>query len=325
VDGVGDVSATTTAGLGFDRTLPRELAHRRAIGEVFVTDTTRLEDDAFAVAAQIPPSHALWGDHPESHHDPLALVEASRQATFVVVHHHLGVPLGPPFVLRHIEIAVPRLDALARRPGVPLEGVFRFALTDRDHRAETLTGISFTAAFAVRDTGAEALTLAGEVAFLSRGDYDALRAFGRAAKPLPRGRPLPPAPIAPHLRSRAWPVNTVVGDPDPTCGGALPVIVSETHPAFYDHPQDHVPGPLLLEAFRQAAIAEAVRSGVLPAPRAALTTCTCAFTDFAEPEAPLHCSAQITEHVAPAVNAVCQLHQLGKQIGSATLAFEQII
>lgn len=315
--------ATATAELTFDRTLPRELAHRRAVGEVFVTDSAAAGTDRFLVAAQIPPSHALWGDHPRTHHDPLAIVEASRQATFVIMHRHLDVPPGPPFILRGIDIRVLDLDAFAVVAGRPLEGVFRFALTDKDRQAETLTGVSFTATFAIGET--DALSISGGVSFLRQPDYEAMRAFGRARKKLGDGRPDPPAPIEPALRSRSWPANVVVGDPaadldDP----GVPVIVDERHPSFYDHPQDHVPGPLLLEACRQAGIAAALRAGAFTTPRAALTACACEFTDFAEPEAPLRCSAVVEDVTDREATIAAGLHQLGTQIGTATLSVREL-
>ncbi|MEK8174747.1 hypothetical protein NKH77_53975 [Streptomyces sp. M19] len=48
--------------LGFERTVPRDIAHRRQIGEVFVADSARTGEDECCLSFQIPRAHSLWSD-----------------------------------------------------------------------------------------------------------------------------------------------------------------------------------------------------------------------------------------------------------------------
>src|SRR5690349_20903770 len=100
----------------FTRTLSRELVHRAAVAEVFLTDAERRGEDEILLAAQLPRRHAFYHDTsgPHTHHDPLLLLEACRQGIFVVAHRYLDVPLGHKFLLRTVEFEVPDPAELVR-------------------------------------------------------------------------------------------------------------------------------------------------------------------------------------------------------------------
>ena len=59
-------------------------------------------------------------------------------------------------------------------------------------------------------------------------------------------------------------------------------IVDRTHPCFFDHPLDHLPGALVIEVYRQAAIAAAASDGVGEPADAVVTRCAVQLSDFAE-------------------------------------------
>jgi hypothetical protein len=60
-------------------------------------------------------------------------------------------------------------------------------------------------------------------------------------------------------------------------GSSFTLVVDTSHPHFFDHPQDHVPGTLMLEALRQSAVA--VAAPVLGAAPQGLVVTSCS-TDF---------------------------------------------
>ncbi|OLT16522.1 hypothetical protein BJF78_13955 [Pseudonocardia sp. CNS-139] len=66
--------------LTYDRTVPRQMVHRAAVAEVFVTDAVQVAEKQVRVAVQLPPSHGYFGDHASGQVDPLLLLEAARQA-----------------------------------------------------------------------------------------------------------------------------------------------------------------------------------------------------------------------------------------------------
>lgn len=306
--------------LSFEQTVPRDLAHRRALAEVFITDSARVNDDEFLVAMQTPRAHSLWSDRLFPYHDPLITVEAARQATFVGIHRYLAVPLGLPGSLQQIEFHVEDLESYRDREDAPLEAVFRAHVFDRQKRGDDLLAVSVAGELTIDNK--HAMTLSGNVVIFPRRDYEVLRAHIRARKQsAPAELHGPLQPLDPEQVGRRDCRNVVIGEPSRVQAGELehhyPLIVDEKHPIFFDHPQDHVPGPLILEAYRQAAITTAHRTGALSSPVAVVTGCRAAFVDYGEPEAPLECTASVraVSNGGPVVVDV-SVHQHAKQIAS---------
>ncbi len=312
--------AAARAQLSLTQTVPRELAHRKALGEVFVADSAELGSDEFLVAIQIPRAHSLWFDRRAPYHDALALVEASRQGSFVLMHRHLGVPIGLPFTLHRVDFQVIDLEAFRDDYATPLEAIYHARLHDRQVRGDVLIGMTLRADLVI--TGAPAATLSGEIAFLPQREYDAMRAVQRARLPDARARQ-PLRRVDPARVGRIDSRNVVVGETDgpPRDNGEAfyPLVVDERHPSFYDHPQDHVPGPLLIEAYRQAAILTAQSAGALPSPVAAVMRCDATFGEFCEPEAPAMCSAAVMATSDGRVSLSVGLHQFDRRIADARI------
>jgi hypothetical protein len=300
--------------LSYDQTINRRLVHKRALGDVLVSDSVAAGPGEFLVAAQVPRTHSLWNDRSPEFHDPLAMLEAGRQATFVVAHRHLLVPYGPIFIMQDVDFSVHDLDAFRVNGLEPLEGVFRFKLLSRQERSGGLTAMSFEADLLIANAGA--MTLRGGIDFIAPDEYAVLRAFGRAGKA--RAPQEPTSPIDPALRSRSNVRNVVIGNGIVQASAdapRYPVIVDPSHPSFYDHPLDHAPGSLLLEAARQCAIAEALRTSALRSPSAAVTACKGRFDRFAEHDAALDCSASVPPRAsAQTVRASVDMHQQGQRI-----------
>jgi hypothetical protein len=304
--------------LSYEQTAPCSLVHRRAVGEVFVTDSAKIGGNSFLAAIQLPRAHSLWGDRVTNRHDPLAVIEAGRQATFLTVHRYLGVPLGLPFILRQVTFRAGNLAAFADNHAEPFEGVIHIALLERSEQQGVLTGLKFRGEMLAGQI--PAMSLGGEIQFLQRRDYESLRAFARKRKKL-EGRPIPPAPapIDPALTGRSNWRNVAIGQ-GRQAGNQYryPLIVDKTHPCFFDHPQDHVPGPLIMEAYRQAAIVTAQRVGALPSPAAAVTSGDLTFLEFGEYEEIIECTAEVIGPGADgSIDVRVGLQQFGAGIATA--------
>jgi hypothetical protein len=315
-------AATRQALLSFDRTVPRAIAHRRAVGEVFVTDSQRVSDDEFLLAWQVPRAHALWGDRLVPFHDPFSVAEAARQASFVVVHRHLDIPLDLPFTLQRFAFQVSDLELFRDDRCSPLQGLLTYRLTDQQTRGGQLG--SMTIHGTVEIDGRPAMTVEGDVVFMSRADYGGLRAFQRSRKlraPVPPWQPA--ATVAPESVGRADRRNIVVGEPTALSfpAGLLryPLVIDRSHPSYFDHDYDHVPGPFIVEGFRQVALLAASRSTMLASPLAVLTGLTTSFSDFGEFEAPLEYSAERMSVSDGRVEAWVGLHQFGSEIAEGRL------
>jgi len=319
-----DAATESVEALSFEQTVPRALAHRQALGEVFVADSMQVGEDEFLLAVQIPRAHSVWFDRCVAFHDPLSTAEAARQSVFVVIHRHLGIPPGLPFSLQRMEFAMKDLAAYRDNEASPLQGHLRLRVT-RHGASLLLGGMSIDGELTIG--GEAALTVSGDIAFMPRGDYDALRAYRRARKPLDGATAAAVSPLEPAAVGRLDARNVVIGAPEPhrDAGGATryPLVIDRRHPSFFDHEYDHVPGPLIIEAWRQAAIVTAHAAGAVPTPVVALTGLDVAFADFGEFEGRVECSASLDPAVAPAAHAHVAvsvgLHQFGEQIAAGRI------
>ncbi len=309
---------TTETELRFDQTVPCGLAHRRALGEVFVADSNQVGDARYDLAIQIPRAHSLWFDRQARYHDPMSAAEAARQSAFVVVHRYMNVPQGAPFTLRALQLKVEDLGAYVDDERTPLEGVLHMRLTTGTGDPETVGSMSFAGELELDSR--LAMTFNGDIVFLPRDDYAALRTFQRRRKSLPNDPPPRVAPLEPHLVGRMDPRNVVIGTPADRAPSSYPIVIDRRHPSFFDHSYDHVPGPLMVEACRQASTISAVRNGVLGSPIAAVTVCDASFTDFAEFEAIVECSVEQVEATPTGgAAAAVGVYQLGKQLAEGAI------
>ncbi|MFD8939806.1 AfsA-related hotdog domain-containing protein [Streptomyces sp. NPDC059578] len=274
--------------LGFDRTVPRATAHRRQVGEVFVTDSAQVGPDDFHLAFEVLRAHSLWSDRGGSaYHDPLASAEAARQGIFVLLHRHVGIPVELPFSLQCIALRVEDPAAYLNDRRTALRGTIHFRVTERTGRGAEVTALSLHGT--VRVAERRAMTLTTDLVFMSQEDYDVFRSFQRAQKPVASAVRTPAGPLPPAAVGRELPANVVIGAAHGEVGEERRLVLTAdtTHPAFFDHDYDHVPGPLMVEGMRQAAL-HAV-GGDPTAPGAArphlAVGCEAAFLDFVEFEA----------------------------------------
>ncbi|MGI5379000.1 ScbA/BarX family gamma-butyrolactone biosynthesis protein [Streptomyces sp. CA-251387] len=228
---------------GLTATVPRQLVHRASLAETLITGGTSTDTDRFTVFAQWPRAHQLHVSPDRRMYEPLLVAETVRQAGTLIAHTAYEVPLGHKFVLKEMRITT-RPEHLAVGPA-PAEPALRIAVSDIDHRGGRPAGIRFDTDLWL---GGERVATAHTAAtWTSEAVYRRLRG-GRteatvSALPVPPG--LPPAAVG-----RALPADVVLAPPDHPDRWQLRV--DTAHAVFFDHPLDHVPGMLLLEAVRQA-------------------------------------------------------------------------
>ncbi|MFE6871325.1 ScbA/BarX family gamma-butyrolactone biosynthesis protein [Kitasatospora sp. NPDC057692] len=235
--------------------MPREAVHKAAAAEVLLTDSARLGEERFAVAALWERDHHLGHrDGPAA--DPVLLAETVRQAAIHLAHRFHASTYGHPFVLHGLAVELDRplppigpdgldvgldLDCRAAVARRPTPGRERFALD----------GVAWAGHRPVGRVRLRWEVLAPErYAVLRRRSAGAAAAPERSpvAVPLPVA---PPPPVAvPTGRTRA---RDVLLAADPERADRWWLRPFEDHPALFDHAVDHVPGMVLVEAFRQAA------------------------------------------------------------------------
>ncbi|MEU0989406.1 ScbA/BarX family gamma-butyrolactone biosynthesis protein [Streptomyces sp. NPDC005953] len=265
--------------LSYDATVPRALVHRSSIAEVFVTDSIQTGEDSFKVAAQLPRGHLIGETSPL--YDFTLLVEVVRQAGVLVAHRHLNVALASAFIFRDLNLRTTGFAPL--RIGLrPADLVVTMDAKPKRNRAGRVQGFTFTGAIHV--DGELALEGEGGLLILSTSAYRVLR--GKRQVPDHPGFLLPRFTAAePATVGRRDARNVFITDPVAEAEHGLfsaQLVVDTTHPHVFDHPLDHVPGHLQMEAARQLAIASVARLHGLDPYTLTIASITTNFSDYAE-------------------------------------------
>ncbi|CAM5317814.1 ScbA/BarX family gamma-butyrolactone biosynthesis protein [Streptomyces narbonensis] len=269
--------------------VPGEFVHRSDPTDIFPTGWTRLAENRFSVSARWPAAHPFFSPVAGDLHDPVLVAETIRQATMLVAHAELGVPLDEQFVMwglgytvdpetlavggRSSEVTVDLLCSDVVRRGSSVRSMRVDMMLTRDGR-HLATGSALT-----RCTSALA--------------YRRIRGERLAAL----GRPVPLIPgVAPQLVGRESSKDVVLG------AGARPgqwqLRINTAHGTLFRRPNDHVPGMVLLEAARQAATLTTGSSAFLPA------VMESSFSRYAELDSPCWIEPQIVRTADPSTTTV---------------------
>ncbi|MFE5398563.1 ScbA/BarX family gamma-butyrolactone biosynthesis protein [Streptomyces sp. NPDC056568] len=285
-------------------TVPREYVHRAAVSEVFLTHWEADSPDRFSVTAQWPRAHALFVPV-GGYQDPLLLVESVRQTGALLAHAQYEVPFGHQFLMWHMSFDA-RPEALVAGPR-PTEVVLRAECGDITRRGGKLAGMEYHVT--VERDGAPLATATAAFSCTSPSVYRRLRGdrTGGASVPLPVG-------IVPESVGRQGSRDVVLAAADPHSPHRWQLRVDTAHPVFFDHPVDHVPGMVLLEAARQAAHAATDLPDALP------VGLESAFARYAELDAPCWIDAEAGRpDSAGRVPTTVRGTQNGKTVFTATV------
>ncbi|MFD5146825.1 ScbA/BarX family gamma-butyrolactone biosynthesis protein [Streptomyces sp. NPDC058401] len=246
--------------------------HKTDASERLLTSWRLLGADRFAISARWPTHHRFYGGAYGSR-DPLLLIECVRQAIPMLCHAAYDVPFGFRQAWEDLHFQFDASALIAE--DAPLTTELEVTCTDLVRRGTRLAGMTMSVRASLGGvTAAHVRTRfsnqAPAVYQRLRGPYaDMAAAHARA---LPPGAPVPPRLVG---RERAEDVVlSSAGTP-----GRWHLRSDLGHPALFDHPVDHAPGMLLLEAARQAALAQSPR----PATVVAMKT---VFTRYAEFDTP---------------------------------------
>ncbi|MFD4561598.1 ScbA/BarX family gamma-butyrolactone biosynthesis protein [Streptomyces sp. NPDC058469] len=289
--------------------MSRTLVHRNAVAEVLLTDARALPDGRFLLAAQWPRSYATSttvttsGTGSDERHDPMLAAETIRQVGLYICQRFLGAPSTSKPIIRSVGF---QLDNST-------EPVVGYGATDVLCRAEVfdvrhVDDVPWPAALSVRiqfsAAGREFGSAFGRVRVLSEEEYETFRGPNAAAGPVPDAVHRRPSPTEVSVLSPGDVM--LVRDPS---GTLLVAPADLRHPRFFDHPSDHVPGMVLLEAARQAACLAGASPG-------RLNGCHMQALRFTEWNAPVHVEC------GPAEDGwAFQVTQSGDTTASGTLSF----
>lgn len=237
-------------------TVPKELVHRASVSEVMLTGYQRLDDNRFLVSAQWPRGHSFFTPVAGGYHDPLIGCETVRQIGLLLGHAEFGVPLGHHFLVADLDLTVsPQHLWMGYAPAALSIEV---TCTQVKRRGRNLSGLRLDAVFH-RDGNIVAKG-GGSFSCLSPSVYRRVRgnhALGEDWYRLPLI-----SPAAPQSVGRMSPMDVVLSPTGERTRWQLRV--DTRHPVLFEHPVDHVPGMVLIEAARQATSAVLGRASCLP-------------------------------------------------------------
>ncbi|CAL9672273.1 hypothetical protein SUDANB15_07484 (plasmid) [Streptomyces sp. enrichment culture] len=254
----------------FERTVPRALVHRAAISEVLLTGVSQCREDVYRIGAQWSRGHSYYGAVAGRWHDPMLFAETIRQAGLLLAHEALKIPLGFSFLTETMSFEINEEGARLGRG--PADVVLEVTLHDVVRRRNVVSSYAYDVV-AHRDgrrIGSGRLTancVSPAVYRKLRGD----RAEATAPRVVPDG-------IIPEVVGRTCDFDVVLGAE--CVNGARRLRAEADHPVLFDHPVDHQPGMVLMEAARQAALA------ALRLPDGLLVGCDAVFRKYVEFDSP---------------------------------------
>ncbi|MET9077974.1 ScbA/BarX family gamma-butyrolactone biosynthesis protein [Streptomyces sp. NPDC004232] len=224
--------------------------------EALVTDWRPVSETTQAVTARWPRNHSFYIE--DGRYSSLLLTESLRQALALLTHTVHDIPLTHRLGWERIRSTVDP-GALSTGPGrAEVELLVTHTQVRRRRMGSVQLSSDVRATLAGRPIGTASLQYSTHPPAIYnrlRGSYaDAASAFARAF-------PLTPAvPAAQVGRSDA---GNVVLSPAPGTH-TWQLRVDTSHRVLFDHPHDHIPGMVLLEAAAQAAQAAAAPRAVAP-------------------------------------------------------------
>jgi hypothetical protein len=269
------VGLLDTGDLSFESTVDRRLVHRAAVSEVLITDWRKLGKGAFRCAVQWPRGHVLYSSA-DGYLDSTVVPESIRQIGILIAHVGYGVPECNRFIMKRLRFSCE--PDLLYSPTAPLNVVADTQVTELHRRPDGSGGKRIDVRLSV--AGSHVAEGSGWVRYVSPTVYRRLR--GSAGMPGPADIP-PVTPARPASVGRNSSRDVVVGPADHH--GTYPLRTPVDHPVYFDHPLDHVPGSLVFEAMRQAAVATA------GSPEAAMVAADAAFPFFLDLDGP--CQVQV--------------------------------
>ncbi|WP_078490053.1 ScbA/BarX family gamma-butyrolactone biosynthesis protein [Streptomyces bikiniensis] len=246
--------------------------HKTDVDELLLTGRRPIGADRFEVSARWPADHRFYGGARGSR-DPLLLIECVRQTIPMLCHTAYDVPFG--FRQAWEDLHFRFQPSALRAAGAPSAIELDVTCTDVVRRGSRLAGMTMD----VRASLGGATVAHVRTRFSNqspavyrrlRGPYADLTAAH--ARALPPGRP-----IDPRLVGRERSEDVVLSSAG--APGHWYLRSDLGHPVLFDHPVDHAPGMLLLEAARQAALTRSPQ----PATVVAMKTLFIRYAEFDTP------------------------------------------
>ncbi len=243
--------------------VPQHHVHKADAHEVYLTDWWKTGPDTFRIRAHWPKDHHFY--RVGGAFDPLLLCETVRQVFPLLCHNAYAVPLGHQLTWERFDYRVEpsAYENSLAGPDVRLD-VECFDIKYRGSQA-----VALSMRITVLVDGRETATAGTRFTVQSPAVHRRLRGARATPAEAMAAALTPPAPLPAATVGRASDADAVLAAADPDTPDTAPLTtgapgsgasdpgrprrlrVDTAHPVYFDHPVDHVPGMVLLEALHQ--------------------------------------------------------------------------
>lgn len=290
----------------------QQLVHKSIADNVFVSAPVRCSVDEFRTPASFPVAHPTYNDSAAGLSASGYLIEVARQANLAICHAFFDVPMDAGFVVASIDWQFSGARPFVVEELAPFDVMTRVVATSQ--RRGALARIETRSSF----IGPRGEFLSGGAAFLVVSRRPTVQAEPRPAQRAPQ-----PLPLSVRELQLFKPTNALLSVPlvDAASGQErTQMIVDTAHAYFFEHENAHVPGMMLLEAAKQAAVYWARRClGGLEGTYGDLHTGEIRFGRFAEVDRPIFVDVQVGSRTE--ADGACQVpvtvsfEQSGREVG----------
>lgn len=227
-------------------TVAKQIVRKTDPAEVLVTDWHSVSDTEHVVTIEWPLFHPFYTLDSDSY-SPLLFTESTRQALALLSHTAFGIPLDHRLGWDYVSCS--STPAGLRRTATP--GTVELHITHTSVAVRRLGSARLTAAVRAFRDGVQVGSAQIRYTAYPQPVYRRLRGrHSDAAESCARALPAGP-PVLADLVGREHERDVVLSPTTRT--GLWHLRADITHPVLFDHPHDHIPGMVLLEAFAQAA------------------------------------------------------------------------
>lgn len=239
--------------LSCSKSLDKKILHRIHDSEVFLSKCVLISENSFSALANIPNYHEYYLDHLNNQFDPLFLLECARQAETYIAHTYYDVPLSNKFILNNWSLKC--TDDFKTNPAnyncyLNLK-IFAYdskklknQLYQQKYKIDVFNQDSFIASIYIA------------VTYVTDSSYKRIR--GNCQEKISKFNSMKSQErcniINPKLISRSLYKNVVISEPLIQQELCVLLHVDFNNISYFDHPQDHYPAMLLLEAGRQLSL-----------------------------------------------------------------------
>ena len=227
----------------------KHLVHKAFNGEVFLTDSHRIDESTFEIAAFLPRAHTYYNDTQDStRHDVSTLLEVFRQCSILVAHKFYGVALNSKFIFDSADFKVLHNEILENSPQ-SYQSIIKITILQVKHKRGNNYGLLLDMQLFIGSK--KYATKIMDMSWFAPEIYEKLR--GKVANE--NYTPLDNHQISSKSLGRNATTNIVITQfLQESQYFQTTIIPNQAHPAFFDHPLDHIPASLLIEASRQSSL-----------------------------------------------------------------------